>query len=467
MKFDKNDQIEYSSDCIKHESAGGFVFFEDPRTHKLFVSLLKTTDGQYVIPKGHIQKNEKPEEAATREVKEELSLVGNIPKIVSFLGVDSYEFILEDGGINHFKNVHLYVFESNEKMNIKPLKEEGFEAAEWFLFNVALEKISFDKENLLKARQSFYYNKSVKIYKNLSDVLSITISIPTYNGGKTIKKTLISVEKRLKELPGAIKKEIIICADHCTDDTKELVESFIEEKKVTDIDIKLLVNEGDKGKAETLNKIFGNSSGNLFCVIDDDVILKNQCLKNLIKAFIEDSDLRCVFSSWSRLPLKSKNPWKIFWHYVFGIKFDIQPYDKHSEFMRGACMMFRRESFVWLPKVINEDQFIQYIYWPKTKEVKSSILYFNSVYSISDYYRRFIRIMFGSKQVSEFFTKERVEECNKALFRKIEYKRIMVLPWNKKLAFLFYRFIRFFINIYVKRKINSIEDYEWFRFKQS
>ena len=466
MKFDKNDQIEYSSDCIKHESAGGFVFFEDPTTHKLFVSLLKKADGQYVIPKGHIQKNEKPEEAALREIKEELSLDVDTPKIISFLGVDSYEFTLEDGGINHSKNVHLYVFESDKKMNIKPLKEEGFESAEWFLFNVALEKISFDRENLLKARQSFYYNKRSKVYKDLPDVKSITIAVPTYNGSKTIEKTLISIVERLNELPPVIKKEIIVCADHCTDYTKELVESFIDGKKITDIDIKLLVNEGDKGKAEALNKIFENSSGNLFCVIDDDVILKNQCLKNLIEAFIKDPGLRCVFSSWSRLPLNSKNPWKLFWHYIFGIKFDVQPYDKQSEFMRGACMMFRRESFIRLPKVINEDQFIQYIYWPKTKEVKSSIIYFNSVYSVYDYYRRFVRIMFGSKQVSEFFTKERVEECNKALFRKIEYKRIMALPWNKKIAFLFYRFIRFSINTYVKMKINSIKDYEWFRFKQ-
>jgi 8-oxo-dGTP pyrophosphatase MutT (NUDIX family) len=70
MQFNEDDQIEYSSDGIKHESAGGFVFFEDNKTHKLFVALLRKSDGHYLIPKGHIRKGEKTQDAAVREVKE-------------------------------------------------------------------------------------------------------------------------------------------------------------------------------------------------------------------------------------------------------------------------------------------------------------------------------------------------------------------------------------------------------------
>jgi len=130
-------------------------------------------------------------------------------------------------------------------------------------------------------------------------------------------------------------------------------------------------------------------------------------------------------------------------------------------------MMLRRENFVYLPQVLNEDQFLQYIYWPKTKEMKNSIVYFNSVSSISDYYRRFIRIMVGSKQMSKHFAKDRIDECSRALFRKLDYQMILSLPWRLKCPFLFYRFIRFFINAYVKLKLHFIDDYEWFRFKQN
>ncbi len=164
MQFNENDQIKYSPEGIKHESAGGFVFFEDEQTHKLFVALLRKTDGHWLIPKGHIKKNEKPEDGAIREVKEELFLK-ETPEVVAFLGVDSYTFTLDDSNDTHYKNVHLYVFRLNKKAEIAPKINEGFEAAEWIPFEEAVEKISFDKENLLRARQNFYYNllKSIKI----------------------------------------------------------------------------------------------------------------------------------------------------------------------------------------------------------------------------------------------------------------------------------------------------------------
>ena len=147
--MDENDQIEYSAEGIKHESAGGFVFFEDSRTHELFVALLRKADGHYLIPKGHIRKGEEPQNAAIREIKEELS-IRETPEIISFLGIDNYTFTLDDSDITHYKNVHLYVFRLEKRLEIKPRIDEGFEAAEWLTFEEAVEKISFDKENLLK-----------------------------------------------------------------------------------------------------------------------------------------------------------------------------------------------------------------------------------------------------------------------------------------------------------------------------
>jgi len=466
MQFDENDQIEYSSTGIKHESAGGFVFFEDSKTHELFVALLRKTDGHYLIPKGHIRKSEEAQDAAIREVKEELTLKETL-ETVSFLKIDSYTFTLDDSDTTHYKNVHLYVFRLNEKVEIKPNTDEGFEAAEWIPFEEAVEKISFDKENLLRSRQCFYYNKTIKVYEGLSDIKSLTIAIPTHNGKLTISKTLKSLFENLQELKDSTRKEVIICADHCTDNTVSVVENFIKESDISNIKTRLIENDGVKGKSNALNKIFSVSSGELFCVIDDDVVLEKKCLTNLLGTLIAQKNLKCVFSAWKRLPLQSKNHWKLFWHWILGIKFDIQPYRKQSEIMRGATMMLRRESFVYLPAVLNEDQFLQYIYWPQTKEVENSVIYFNSVASISDYYRRFIRIMVGSKQLSKHFAKDRIEECSLELFQKIDYRRILRLPWKLKGPFLLYRFVRFFINLYVKFEIKFIDDYEWFRFKQN
>ncbi len=463
MKFDKNDQIEYSPNSIRHESAGGFVFFEDDKTHKLFVALLRKSDGHYLIPKGHIKKGEETKDAAVREVREELNLK-EVPEIISFLRIDSYTFTLNDSNITHHKNVHLYIFRLNKKAEIRPQIDEGFEATEWIQFEEAVGIISFDKENLLRARQFFYYNKPVKMYRDPTDIKSLIVAIPTYNGGSTISKTLKSLTENLQEIEDSIKKEVIICADHCTDNTISIVENFIKNNKLDDIKFHLINNDSVKGKSNALNKIFSASSGELFCVVDDDVILEEKCLINLIGVLIAQESLRCVFSAWKRLPLQSKNPWKLFWHWILGIKFEI---NETSKIMRGATMMLRRDNFVYLPAVLNEDQFLQYIYWPQTKEVENSVIYFNSVASISDYYKRFIRIMVGSKQLSKYLVKDRIDECSRALFQRPDYHRILSLPLKLKVPFLIYRFIRFCINLYVNLKIKFINDYEWFRFKQN
>lgn len=260
---------------------------------------------------------------------------------------------------------------------------------------------------------------------------------------------------------------MIICVDHCTDNTVSVVENFIKESAVNNIKTRLIKNDDAKGKSTALNKIFSVSSGELFCVIDDDVTLEEKCLINLMEALITQENLRCVFSVWKRLPLQSRNPWRLFWHWILGVKFDIQPYRKPSEIMKGATMMLRRENFVHFPAVFNEDQFLQYIYWPQTKEIENSVICFNSVASVSDYYRRFIRIMVGCKQLSKHFAKDRIEECSRALFQKLDYRKILRLPWKLKGPFLFYRFVRFFINSYVKIRIKFIDDYEWFRFRQN
>lgn len=396
MQFYENSKAEHLSRGTINDIVGGVAFFEDNRTHELFVALSRKANGQYFI--------------------------------------------------------------SNTKDEIN--------TTDWISFEEAVEKTSFNKDNLLEARQHFYYNKLVKNYENLLDIKSLTIAVPTYNGASTILKTLDSIAENLKEIPVSIKKEIIICTDHCTDDTVLIVKNFISKKRTEEMEITLINNINDKGKANVLNQVFSFSSGELFGVVDDDVILEKNCILNLIKALVENKNLRCVFSARVRLSLKSHNPWKLFWYWILGIKFDVNPYDKPSGIVRGQSIILRRENFVHFPAVLNEDQFLHYIYWPQTKEIIDSIVYFNYVYSVYSCYRRSIRLKFGSKQMSKHFTKERIHEYSHTVIRKINYQKILHMPWKLKGPFLFYKFIMFFINKCVKIKLYFIKDYEWYRYKQ-
>lgn len=163
MIFKENDDIGYLSDGIKHKSAGGFLFYENPETRELSVVLLCTTDGHYVIPKGHLHRGETSKEAAIREVCEELSLRDK-PKVISFIGTNEYTFTVDNGGIVHSKQVYIFLFQLDEQVNISPIEGEGFTSAEWLPFEIALKRISFDKVFLLKARQEFYNSRSISKY---------------------------------------------------------------------------------------------------------------------------------------------------------------------------------------------------------------------------------------------------------------------------------------------------------------
>jgi glycosyltransferase involved in cell wall biosynthesis len=388
--------------------------------------------------------------------------VEHSPKNIKYEFADDFVFFEDD------QTQELFVALRNEEgghYRIPGIRED-FSEVDWFTFEKAVKKIPIYRDKLLRARQHFYYGKPVKIYRNLTNIKSLTIAVPTYNGALTIFRTLDSVIENLKEIPAFIKKELIICTDHCTDNTFLLVKNFIDEKKDEKINIALVNNDNIRGKANALNKIFCSSSGELFGVVDDDVILENNCLLNLIKALVNDNNLRCVFSARVRLPLKSHNPWRLFWYWILGIKFDVNPYDKPSGIVRGQSIMLRRENFVHFPAVLNEDQFLHYIYWPKTKEIGNSIIYFNYVSSVYDYYRRAIRLKLGSKQMSKHFTKERLHEYSHAVIRKINYQKILQLPWKLKIPFMFYKFVTFIITLCVKTKLRFIKNYEWYRFKQ-
>lgn len=465
MSLSSSDQIKFLKDRVLHWSAGGFVFWESADSHALYVALLKKTDGRFYIPKGHILVNESPARAAIREVKEELMLEKD-PQIIAPVGVETYSFILPGDPRVHHKSVNLYVFQLREKENLRPLESEGFIEATWFEFSEALKRVPGD--GLLKARQLFYFHKPVRKFAALEDVRSISVGIPTYNGAGTIYETLTSIMESLEALPEYMVIKIIICTDHCSDGTQQIVKKFISDKRQNGIEVVLLDNDGEKGKSTTLNKIYQNSVSDLFCMVDDDVILEKCCLLNLIRTLVTQDKIRCVFASWKRKHLGTKNLWQKFWHWILGIKFDIQPYDKPQKIMRGACLMLRRDNFIFLPdKIFNEDQFLQYIYWPATQEVKNAVIYFNSVRSISDYYRRCMRITIGIKQLEREFSRDRIVQCDKALRRNLNYTHIAKLPFKQKFPFVVYRLLRFIINLLIKIQLHMNKNYEWFRIKQN
>lgn len=121
----------------KLSSSGGVVYLGNS------VLMLKKLNGDWVLPKGTMEKGETTEETAVREVKEETMIKA---KIVAPLGETSYRFknywshnaIVE-------KKVYWYLMEAITTKP-KPQRGEGFVDAKFVTHQAAIKMARYDDE---------------------------------------------------------------------------------------------------------------------------------------------------------------------------------------------------------------------------------------------------------------------------------------------------------------------------------
>lgn len=135
---------------VEEVSAGGIVVFGNS------ILLLRKFNGDYVLPKGRVEKKESLSTTAVREVLEES---GAKVSIIKYLDKISYEFIRNSNKeLRVRKIVHWYLMKSRD-MNCKPQKNEGFIAATFFSFERAISIARYDDERriIIKAVEDIEY----------------------------------------------------------------------------------------------------------------------------------------------------------------------------------------------------------------------------------------------------------------------------------------------------------------------
>ncbi|MGQ9620445.1 MAG: NUDIX hydrolase [Bacteroidales bacterium] len=105
------------------QAAGGLV------KHSFGRYLFIKKRGKWDLPKGHIDKNEDPEECALREVKEECGITGC--KIIKSLESTYHTYTLE--GISYLKKTNWFLMEYTGEMIRKPEAKELITEVEWLL----------------------------------------------------------------------------------------------------------------------------------------------------------------------------------------------------------------------------------------------------------------------------------------------------------------------------------------------
>ncbi len=133
-------------------SAGGVVFKkEDEKVYILLIRVKK----RWSFPKGNIERNEKKEEAALREVKEETGIEA---EVIDYLGDIEYWYYLEGFKIHKFVYYYLMEYKSGK---ITPQKEE-IDEAKFVELEKCYEILSYDKDkNILKKAEEKLKNLGI------------------------------------------------------------------------------------------------------------------------------------------------------------------------------------------------------------------------------------------------------------------------------------------------------------------
>lgn len=117
----------------------------------------------------------------------------------------------------------------------------------------------------------------------------VTVIIPTYNRAKLVRKAIDSVLKQTYT-----NFEVLVIDDHSTDNTKEIIESFDDDR------IKYLLNERKKGAQGARNTGLLNAKGEWIAFLDSDDLWLKEKLQVQLSELASTKKYFC-FSHWYEL----------------------------------------------------------------------------------------------------------------------------------------------------------------------
>ena len=108
---------------------------------------------------------------------------------------------------------------------------------------------------------------------------NFSISIPTLNRAEVLSHLLLSILNQ-----SVYPKEVVIVDDSKNDETKNLVKRMQKDFSRKNIELKYLRGKG-QGVTQARNAGIANSTGEIHCSLDDDVILQKDYIKEILKVY--------------------------------------------------------------------------------------------------------------------------------------------------------------------------------------
>jgi len=119
--------------------------------------------------------------------------------------------------------------------------------------------------------------------KELKEIRSVTIAIPSYNEEKNIRSTIqsaLDLDYQHDQL------EIIVINDGSIDRTEAVAKEVIQENPTRNI---VLISQPNRGKGSALNVALKQAKGELFTCLDADSFVEKSALKQMVPHFDNDS----------------------------------------------------------------------------------------------------------------------------------------------------------------------------------
>lgn len=113
----------------------------------------------------------------------------------------------------------------------------------------------------------------------------ISIITPTYNSGKTLEKTILSVINNSEKIP----VEYIIIDGGSTDNTQEIIHKYREY-------IQIFISEADAGAYDAMNKGIIHASGDIIGIINSDDWYQEGALEIVFKNFCQYPEIDVIYT---------------------------------------------------------------------------------------------------------------------------------------------------------------------------
>ena len=127
-------------EVVREPTAGGIIYRRaDDQAKTVEILLIQDSKGRWTIPKGHIEENETPRQAAEREIREETGL--QKMKVGAWLGKINFRYRRGRSLVLMTTEIFLVAAQGNTN---KIRKEKWMNSLAWLPVHEALEKIEYE-----------------------------------------------------------------------------------------------------------------------------------------------------------------------------------------------------------------------------------------------------------------------------------------------------------------------------------